>query len=113
MDDIIDINRTLRVRDTFSEAGNPNQNPAKAMGVKKTKQVSEGLMNRCEAPDFVWPYSYRYIADVNNQCASPLLGWKNLVSKRHGYTPAISSFLLYMFRKAVFYKVKDKYSKSN
>ena len=31
VDDIIDINRTMRVRDTFSEAGNPNQNPAEAL----------------------------------------------------------------------------------
>ena len=56
VDDIIDINRTMRVRDTFSEAGNPNKNLAEALGVKIIKQGSEGLMNRCGASDFVWPY---------------------------------------------------------
>ena len=74
MDAIIDINRTMRVRDTFSEAGCPNQNPAEAMGVKIIKQGSEALMNRSGAPDCVWPYSHKYIVDVNNHCVSPFLG---------------------------------------
>ena len=103
----------MRVWDTFSEAGNPNQNPAEAMGVKIIKQGSQGLMNRCGAPNFVWPYSHKYIADINNHCASPFLGWKTPISKRHGYTPDISAFLLYMFWEAVYYKAKDKYPKSN
>lgn len=74
VDAIIDINRTMRVRDTFSEAGCPNQNLAEAMGVKIIKQGAEALMNRCGAPDYILPYSHKYIADVNNHCASPFLG---------------------------------------
>ena len=58
----------------------------------------------------MWPLAYRYIADVNNHCASPFLGWKTPISKRHGYTPDISSFLFYMFWEAVYYKVDDKIS---
>ena len=113
VDDIIDINRTMRVRDTFSEAGNPNQNSAEAMGVKIVKQDSEGQMNRCGAPYYAWPYAHTYIADINNHCAIPFFGWKKPISKRHGYTPNISAFLLYMFWEAVYYKAKDKCSKSN
>ena len=37
----------MRVRNTFSEAGNRNQNPAETMGVNIIKQGAEGLMNRC------------------------------------------------------------------
>ena len=83
VDDIIDINRTMRVQDTFSEAGNPNQNPAEAMEVKITRQGAEGLMNRCGAPNNVWTYSHKYIADINNHCTSSFLGWKTPISKRH------------------------------
>ena len=97
IDAIIDINRTMRVRDTFSEARCPNQNAAEPMGVKIIKQGSEGLMNRSGAPDFVWPYSHKYITDINDHCASPFIGWKPPISKRHEYTPDISTFLLYMF----------------
>ena len=113
VDAIIDINRTMRVRDTFSEAGCPNQNQSEVMGVKFIKRGSEALMNRSRAPDFVWPYSHKYIADVNNHCASPFLGWKTPISKRHGYTPNISAFLLYMFWEAIYFRAKDKCPKSN
>ena len=112
-DDIIDINRTMRVRDTFSEAGNPNQNPVEVIGVRIIKQGSEGLMNRCGAPNYVWPYAHRYIADINNDSASPFLGWKTPISKRYRYIPDISGYLLYMFWEAVYYKAKDKCPKSN
>lgn len=70
-------------------------------------------MNRSGAPDFVWPYSHWYIADINNHCASPFLGWKAPISKRHGYIPDISAFLLYMFWKAVYHKAEGKCPKSN
>ena len=70
-------------------------------------------MNRSGAPDCVWPYSHKYIADVNNHCVSPFLRWKTPISKRHGYTPNISAFISYMFLKAVYFKAKDKCLKSN
>ena len=91
----------MRVKDSFSETGNPNQNPAEAMNVKIIMQDSEGIMNRSGAPDFVWPYSHCYVTDINNHCVYSFLGWKTPISKRHGYTPDISTFLLYMFWEAV------------
>ena len=111
-DNIIDINRIVRVRDTLSEAGNPNQNPAETLGVKIIKQGSEGLMNRCGAPDFVLQYSHKYIADINNHRASQFLGWKTPISKLNEYTPDISAYLLYMFWEAIYYKAKDKFPNS-
>ena len=43
---IIDLNREMMGKDTFAEAGHPNQNPAEALGVKPLQQGSEQLMNR-------------------------------------------------------------------
>ena len=77
VDEIIDINRTMGVRDTFSEAGKPNQNPVEAMGVKIVKKGAEGLMNRCGAPDYVWPYSHKYICRYQQSLCFPFSWMEN------------------------------------
>ena len=38
---IIELNRKMRVKDTWSEPGHPNQNPAEALGVKPLKRVQK------------------------------------------------------------------------
>ena len=35
----IEMNRCMMVKDSFSEPGNPNQNPAEALGVKPFKRA--------------------------------------------------------------------------
>src|SRR5210317_958837 len=46
---IMDINREMRVKDTWSEAGYPNENPAEALGLNLLKRGFEVLMNKTGA----------------------------------------------------------------
>ena len=93
VDKIIDLNREMMVKDTWAEAGHPNENPVEALGVKPLKLGAQALMNRTGAPNGAWPWAYEHIAEINNICATPALGWKTPISVRHGYTPDISAYL--------------------
>ena len=105
---IIDLNRQMMVRDTWSEQGHPNQNPAEALGVKPLKTGTEQLMNRTGAPPGAWPWAQKYIADINNHCATPFHGWRTPISVRHGYTPDISAFLQFQFWEKVYFKIDEQ-----
>src|SRR5210317_236118 len=102
---IMEINREMRVKDTWSGAGHQNKNPAEALGVDPLKIGVEVLMNRTGVDDRVWPWVYMYFSDINNICTTPILGWKTLISVSHGYTPEISVFLLYQFWEPSYFKV--------
>ena len=97
----------MMVKDSYSEARHPNQNPAEALGVKPLKQGADMIMNRTGAPPNEWPWAHKYIADINNHCSTPVLNYKTPISVRHGYTPDISPFLQYQFREKVYYKVDE------
>ena len=65
-------------------------------------------MNRTGADDRVWPWAYMYFSDINNICATPILGWKTPISVCHGYTPDISAYLLYQFWEPIYFKIDKK-----
>ena len=109
---IINLNRDMMVRDTFAEAGHTNQNPAEALGVKPLKQGAEQLMNRTGAESGAWPWAHKYIASINNVCATPVHGWKTPISVRHGYTPDVSAFLQFQFWEKVYFKVDNQHPDS-
>src|SRR5210317_443937 len=48
---IMDINKEMRVKDTWSKVEHPNENPAEALGVNSLKRSVEVLMNRSGADD--------------------------------------------------------------
>ena len=112
VDKILDLNREMMVKDTWAEAGHPNENPAEALGVKPLKTGAEQLMNRTGAPNAAWPWAHKYIADVNNHCSTPMLNWKTPISVRHGYTPDISAFLQFQFWERVYFKVDEQHPES-
>src|SRR5210317_2098979 len=91
---IMDINRKMRVKDTWSKDGHPNENPAEPLGVNLLKRGVEVLMNRTGVDDRVWPWAYLYFSDINNICATPNLEWKTPISVHHGYTPDLCFPLL-------------------
>lgn len=95
------------VKDTWSEAHHPNQNPVEAQGVNPLKKGATQLMNRTGADDRAWPWAHKYIADINNICATPVLNWKTPMEKRHGYTPDISAYLQFQFWEKVYFKVEE------
>lgn len=58
VDEIIDINRKMRVKDTWSEAGYPNQNPVEQGGIRLLKQGVDGLLDRTGAIPESWSWAY-------------------------------------------------------
>ena len=52
---IIKINRDMRVKDTWSEARHPNQNPVEQGGVRILKAGVDGILDTTEAPPETWP----------------------------------------------------------
>ena len=106
--EIVDLNRDMRVKDSYSEPGCPNQNPVENLGVRIIKMAAEGLKIRTGAPDFLWPLMHKYLADVNNHCATPFLGWITPIQKRHGHIPDISPFLNFSFYEPVYFKLNDE-----
>ena len=65
-------------------------------------------MNRTDAANNSWPWACKHIADVNNTCASPALGWKTPISVRHGCTPDISAFLQCQHWEHICFKVNEQ-----
>ena len=104
---IIELNHRMMVKDTYGEAGHPNQNPIEALGIQPLKTRAEVIMNRTGADDGSLPWIYKYFADIHNISASPRLGWKTPISVRHGYTTGISAFLQYQFWEQIYFKVDE------
>src|SRR5210317_2074604 len=50
-----------------------------------------------------------YFSDINNICATPILGWKTPISVCHGYKPDISAYFLYQFWEPIYFKIDEKY----
>ena len=107
LEKLIDINREMKVKDSWSEPKRPNENPVEALGVNPLKRGVKAIMDRTGAYNSLWPWAYKYIADINNHTASPVLEWDTPISKRHGITPDISAFLMYHFFQAVYFKIDD------
>ena len=101
----------MRVADAWSEPGHPNQNFVESLGVKPIKRGAEAIMNRTGADAGVWPWAHKYVADVNNHCASPWLNWKIPIQVRHGYKPDISAFLQFQFWEKVYYRTDAAHPK--
>jgi len=112
VESIIDLNRRMMVRDTYSEPDHPNQNPVESLAVKTIKTGGESILNRTGAPAESWPWVHKYMADVNNRCATPMLNWKTPISMRHGYTPDISAFLQFQFWEKIYFKIDEQHPKS-
>ena len=109
IDEIIQKNIDMRVKDTWSEATHPNQNPVEQGGVRILKAGVDGILDQTGEPAESWLYAYSYIADINNHYASQFLGWRTPIEIRHGYTPDISPFLLYSFWEQIYFKT-DEYT---
>ena len=72
-DKILELNRTMIVKDTWSEAGIPEQNPVEQGGVRILKSAADVIIQRTGAIPESWPWVYNYIADVNNHCATRII----------------------------------------
>ena len=106
-DQITDWNQKMMVRDTFMEAGHPNQNPVEAECIRTLKAGLQGILTRTSAPKASWPFVLKCLCDVNNHCATPMLNWKTPILVRHGHTPDISAFLQLQFHEPIHFQVDE------
>ena len=90
------IQRSLLIKDEFSEAYNPQQNSVEGRAIRWLKMASHALLDRTGAPDTAWYFAVKYLADVHNITYDATLGCTPY-EKRHGITPDISSYLQHSF----------------
>ena len=70
-EDIIGLNRELLVKDSHSERGNPNQNPAESQAMKVIKEGTQTTLTCTGCPKWCWPLVQEHIAAANNLTSSP------------------------------------------
>jgi hypothetical protein len=87
-----DIQRSLLIKDEFSEAYNPQQNPVEGRAIRWLKQASHTLLDPSGAPDAAWYLAIKYLLDIHNITYDTTLGCTPY-EKRHGITPDISAYL--------------------
>ena len=80
---VTDIQRNLYIKDEFSEAYNPQQNPVEGRAIRWLKMASHALLDRTGAPDSAWYFGVKYLADVHNITYDTTLGCTPY-EKRHG-----------------------------
>ena len=71
----------MRVKDSWSEAGHPNQNPVEQGGIRILKQGVDGLLTRKGVPPEPWSWVYSCISYTNNHCVSKYLNWRTPIEK--------------------------------
>ena len=101
--DFTTINRHWLIKDAFTEPHHPQQNPAELRAVQWLKQHIQVILNRTGAPESVWLYCAKWLADVHNYASQESLDWKTPWEKRHGHTPDISAYLLFPFYDQIYY----------
>jgi hypothetical protein len=77
-----DIQRTLYVKDEYSEAYNPQQNPVEGRAIRWLKMASHSLLDKTGTPDTAWYFAIKYLADVHNITYDPTLN-TTPYQKRH------------------------------
>jgi hypothetical protein len=55
---VTQLNREYEVKESFAEAGYPNQNPVESHAITWLKRAGERLLNHTGVPDFVWIWAY-------------------------------------------------------
>ena len=101
-EEVTELNRTLIVKDEFSEPYNQQQNPVELHAVRWLKQSTHVLLDKTGAPDTARYLASKYLSDVHEICYDSQLGMTPL-QKRTGVTPDISAFLQHAFWDPVLY----------
>ena len=104
---VMEICRTLGIRDTQSEPYVKNQNYSERKW-RDTKRKTEFTLNNTGAPAYAWLAALQYVCFIENHTASEKLGWRTPFEWLHGFTPDITIILQFMFWEPVYYRVHDE-----
>ena len=111
--DVLGIQRELYVKDQFSEAYNPQQNPVESNAIRWLKQASHKLMDRVGCPNSAWYFAVKYLAAIHRICYDKVIRMTPH-QKRAGSTPDISAYLQFCFWDRVLYlDHEEKWPSSN
>ena len=85
-----------------TEPYHQHQNEAQK-GIQTAKQVSNKVMDRTGAPDYLWLRAVIYTCMLLNVMACRSLDWRTLMKVRLGITPDNFEFTDYTFSEPVYY----------
>ena len=103
IDEIIDINGETIVKEICCEIGYPTKNSIEQGGIRILKSMFDVIIDVTRDKPEVWPWVYNYIADVNNYYTNRILSCRTTIENHHGYTPDISTLLLYQFWEPIYF----------
>ena len=67
------------------------------------KSTANIIMDRVNAPNFLWYLCLKYVVQVLNHLATPSLKNRTPIEKAFGVTPDISGLLQFYFYQPIFY----------
>jgi hypothetical protein len=96
-----DVLRTFGILNRQSEPHNKDQNYAEC-GWKDTKLLSNRALDTSGAPRSAWFLTLNYICMLLNHVARESLNWRTPTEWLLGYTPDITTFLVFLFWEGVY-----------
>src|SRR5687768_12078810 len=99
---VTNILRMYNIKDMQSEANHQHQNYAERR-IQEVKSTANIIMDRVNAPNFLWFLCLKYVVQVLNHLATPLLKNRTPIEKAFGVTPDISKLLQFYFYQPIFY----------
>src|SRR5687767_3814857 len=90
-----------------SEANHQHQNYAERR-IQEVKSTANIIMDRINAPSFLWYLCLKYVVMVLNHLATPSLNNITLIEGCFGVTPDISGLLQFYFYQPIFYLDTNK-----
>jgi len=99
---VTNILRMYNIKDMQSEANHQHQNYAERR-IQEVKSTANIIMDRVNAPNFLWFLCLKYVVQVLNHLATPLLKNRTPIEKAFGVTPDISGLLQFYFYQPIFY----------
>ena len=95
------------IQDMQSEPNHQHQNYAECQ-IQEVKSTSNIIMDRVNAPNYLWYLCLKYVVQVLNHLATPSLNNRTPIEKAFGVTPDISDLLQFYFYQPMFYLDTNK-----
>ena len=90
------ICRKCNIGQCTTEANMPWQNEAERE-IQELKKMVNFIMDKTGAPRYLWVMCSMYVVCLLHHLAQPGLNWRTPIEACYGYTPDMSSLLLFSF----------------